>query len=122
MEGGAGNDRLFGNSGDDVLNGDDGDDTLFGSLGDDVLNGGAGSDTLSGGSGADRFVFDALGAGVDQITDFGTGDVLAVSNLLSGFVAGQEAVFVRSPTAPIPRSRWTLMARRTGASTPRSWT
>jgi Ca2+-binding RTX toxin-like protein len=95
MDGGAGNDHLFGNAGHDVLNGDEGDDTLFGSLGNDVLNGGAGNDTLSGGAGADRFVFDALGDGVDVVTDFGTGDVLAIGNLLSGFVAGQEADFVR---------------------------
>jgi Ca2+-binding RTX toxin-like protein len=95
MDGGAGDDRLLGNTGDDVLNGDDGDDRLSGSLGDDVLQGGAGSDSLSGGAGADRFVFDALGAGIDVIDDFGTGDVLAVGNLLNGFVAGQEADFVR---------------------------
>jgi Ca2+-binding RTX toxin-like protein len=95
MDGGADNDRLLGNSGDDVLNGDDGDDTLFASLGNDVLRGGAGNDTLSGGDGADRFVFDALGAGVDVITDFGAGDEVALGNLLRGFVAGQEADFVR---------------------------
>jgi Ca2+-binding RTX toxin-like protein len=95
MDGGAGNDSLMGNSGNDVLNGDEGDDALFGSLGNDVLRGGAGSDSLSGGSGADRFVFDALGQGIDVISDFGAGDVLAIGNLLSGFVAGQEADFVR---------------------------
>ena len=95
MDGGAGNDSLMGNSGNDVLNGDEGDDALFGSLGNDVLRGGAGSDSLSGGSGADRFVFDALSQGVDVITDFGTGDVLAIGNLLSGFAAGREADFVR---------------------------
>ena len=95
MDGGAGNDSLMGNSGNDVLNGDAGDDALFGSLGNDVLRGGAGSDSLSGGAGADRFVFDALGQGVDVISDFGAGDVLAIGNLLSGFAAGQEADFVR---------------------------
>jgi Ca2+-binding RTX toxin-like protein len=75
MDGGAGNDSLMGNSGNDVLNGEEGDDALFGSLGNDVLRGGAGSDSLSGGSGTDRFVFDALGQGVDVISDFGAGDV-----------------------------------------------
>ena len=99
MDGGAGDDSLMGNSGDDVLNGDAGADSLFGSLGNDVLRGGAGNDTLSGGAGADRFVFDALGAGVDVITDFGTGDVLAVGNLLSGSAPGQEADFVRLSVA-----------------------
>jgi Ca2+-binding RTX toxin-like protein len=95
MDGGDGNDQLLGNAGDDVLNGDAGDDTLFASLGDDVLQGGAGNDTLSGGAGADRFVFDALGTGVDVIDDFGIGDVLAIGKLLSGFATGQEADFVR---------------------------
>ena len=44
--------------------------------------------------GADRFVFDSID-GADVITDFGSGDVLAVGNLLTGFSAGQEAAFVR---------------------------
>jgi Ca2+-binding RTX toxin-like protein len=95
LEGGDGNDTLSGNAGNDVLLGGAGDDVLFGSMGDDVLDGGPGNDTLSGGAGADRFVFNHLGQGVDVITDFGNGDVLAIGNLLSGFVAGQEADFVQ---------------------------
>ena len=94
MDGGAGDDELLGNSGNDILNGDAGTDTIFGSVGSDVIRGGAGSDTLSGGMGADRFVFDSID-GVDVITDFGSGDVLAVGNLLTGFSTGQEAAFVR---------------------------
>jgi Ca2+-binding RTX toxin-like protein len=112
LSGGAGQDRLFGYNGNDWLSGGDGndqlsggadhdhldggahDDRLSGDAGDDVLKGGAGNDTLSGGSGADRFVFDGLGDGVDVITDFGTGDVLAIGNMLTGFSAGQEAEFV----------------------------
>jgi Ca2+-binding RTX toxin-like protein len=110
--GGPGNDTLMGGDGDDVLDGGDGDDVLnggansdqlnggagsdmlFGSFGNDVLNGGAGKDTLSGGSGTDRFVFDSVDGIVDAITDFGTGDVLAIGDLLTGFSAGQEADFV----------------------------
>jgi Ca2+-binding RTX toxin-like protein len=94
MDGGAGDDQLLGNSGNDILNGDAGADTLFGSVGNDVIRGGPGGDTLSGGMGADRFVFDGLD-GVDVITDFGSGDVLALGNLLTGFSAGQEAAFVQ---------------------------
>lgn len=111
--GGSGNDTLMGGDGDDVLDGGDGDDVvnggahsdqlnggagtdmLFGSFGNDVLNGGAGKDTLSGGSGADRFVFDSVDGIVDAITDFGTGDVLDIGAMLTGFSAGQEADFVR---------------------------
>ena len=112
--GGSGNDTLVGGDGDDVLDGDDGDDLLnggansdqlnggaghdmlFGSFGNDVLKGGPGNDTLSGGPGADRFVFDSVDGSVDVITvgDFGTGDVLAIGNMLTGFSAGQEAEFV----------------------------
>ena len=110
--GGSGNDSLVGGDGDDVLDGDDGDDVLnggtgsdqlnggagrdmlFGWSGNDVLSGGAGNDSLSGGGGADRFVFDGLDGSVDVITDFETGDVLAVGNMLTGYSAGQETEFV----------------------------
>lgn len=111
--GGSGNDTLVGGDGDDVLEGGDGDDMLngwtgsdqlsggagfdrlFGGADDDRLEGGAGNDVLSGGSGADRFVFDSLDGSVDVITDFGTGDVLAIGNMLTGYSAGQEADFVK---------------------------
>jgi Ca2+-binding RTX toxin-like protein len=112
MSGGAGLDRLFGYNGNDTLSGGDGSDQLFGGAdhdhldggadddrlsgeaGDDVLKGGTGNDTLSGGTGADRFVFDAPGQGLDVITDFDIGDVLAIGDMLVGFAAGQEADFV----------------------------
>jgi Ca2+-binding RTX toxin-like protein len=81
--------------GHDRLDGGDGDDSLFGHSGDDVLDGGAGNDTLSGDGGADRFVFDAIGGGIDASTDFDSGDVLDIGNMLTGFSAGQEASFVR---------------------------
>jgi len=95
LSGGEGNDQLFGGTDHDHLDGGAGDDRLSGDAGNDVLKGGAGNDTLSGGSGADRFVFDSVDDGVDVITDFGTGDVLAIGNMLTGFSAGQEADFVR---------------------------
>jgi Ca2+-binding RTX toxin-like protein len=95
LSGGEGNDQLFGGADHDHLDGGAGDDRLSGEAGNDVLKGGAGIDILSGGAGADRFVLDALGQGVDVITDFGTGDVLAIGSMLSGFSAGQEAEFVR---------------------------
>jgi hypothetical protein len=43
---------------------------------------------------ADRFVLDSIGDGVDVISDFGAGDVLAIGNMLIAFEAGQEAAFV----------------------------
>jgi len=94
LSGGEGNDQLFGGADHDHLDGGAHDDRLSGDAGDDVLKGGAGNDTLSGGAGADRFVFDGPGQGLDVITDFGTGDVLAIGDMLVGFAAGQEADFV----------------------------
>ena len=78
LNGGAGNDVLFGSSGKDALNGGagndvlygrNGNDTLTGGLGDDILYGGAGDDTLSGGLGNDIFVYDS-DSGSDVITDY----------------------------------------------------
>ena len=53
MMGGAGNDRLFGGDGDDELYGGDGHDKLSGGLGVDHLFGEAGKDRLRGGDGDD---------------------------------------------------------------------
>jgi Ca2+-binding RTX toxin-like protein len=64
-----------------ALNGGGGDDKLYGWTGADTLNGGAGNDTLdggydrdvlTGGAGNDRFVFD-WHSGRDTITDFQDG-------------------------------------------------
>ena len=60
LDGGAGNDFLYGLSG---------DDTLIGGAGADILDGGLGIDTMTGGAGQDFFVF-ADGFGSDTITDF----------------------------------------------------
>lgn len=102
LMGGADADRLFGGEGDDALNGDEGNDRLdggdgndmlmggadadklFGRADDDVLVGGLGNDKLSGGAGSDRFVF-ADGDGDDVVRDFGEGDLLDLSAVLSDF-------------------------------------
>jgi len=55
------------------IDGGAGDDMIWGQGMADVLKGGLGNDVLSGGSGADRFVFDAPGWGTDQISDFTPG-------------------------------------------------
>ena len=49
----AGNDTLIGGDGNDSINGDDGNDTLIGGDGNDSINGGAGNDVLTGGTGND---------------------------------------------------------------------
>lgn len=53
IDGGTGDDRLFGKNGDDLLSGNEGDDRLFGGDGNDTVQGGQGNDTLKGGQGDD---------------------------------------------------------------------
>jgi Ca2+-binding RTX toxin-like protein len=89
--------NLIGGSGDDIFFGDIGANSLSGGAGNDTLSGGAGADRLSGGLGADRFSYaaDAIGL-ADVITDFATGDVLDLSQLLSalGGVPANASSFV----------------------------
>lgn len=68
-----------------------GNDTITGDSGANVIEGGAGVDTLYGGGGVDTFLYntDALGS-IDNIQDFSLtdDDVLDISNILTGYVAG----------------------------------
>lgn len=67
--GGTGNDQLFGGDGDDSLVAGDGNDQLFGGAGNDTLVGGGDNDNLSGGDDADLFVINMLGSsGVNNTT------------------------------------------------------
>jgi len=56
LEGGAGDDFLYGSMWDDSLDGGDGADTLLGGDGDDNLDGGPGTDTVIGGRGNDTLL------------------------------------------------------------------
>ncbi|RVT98989.1 ExeM/NucH family extracellular endonuclease [Rhodovarius crocodyli] len=67
LNGGGGDDTLWGQNGADTLLGGEGDDTLRGGAGNDTLEGGAGNDKLVGGAGADIFV---AGPGTDELFDF----------------------------------------------------
>ncbi|MEM9772235.1 MAG: calcium-binding protein, partial [Cyanobacteria bacterium P01_D01_bin.73] len=78
LNGGPGDDVIFGNLEQDVLTGGPGDDLLFGGQGDDWIKGSAGFDTLAGDAGndtligdigSDRFVIGA-GRGSDILLDF----------------------------------------------------
>lgn len=55
IDGGAGNDEIFGQGGDDSLDGGDGNDTVQGGVGEDTIIVGAGNDDLSGGLDSDLF-------------------------------------------------------------------
>lgn len=57
LYGGEGHDQLSGDGGNDVLYGNEGADSLRGGDGDDVLDGGIGNDYLDGGAGNDIYVF-----------------------------------------------------------------
>ena len=70
---------INGGTGNDVIWGSDATETIIGGDGNDILFGGSGSDTLTGGSGADTFEF-TVTAGSDTITDYSKsdGDVLKI--------------------------------------------
>ncbi len=80
LAGGADNDTLFGGADNDVLRGGGGNDSLSAGTGTDTLDGGTGNDTLRGGSDDDTFVFSN---GVDQVVDFGAGDRIDLSGVVS---------------------------------------
>jgi len=62
-----------GGSGNDTLWGSDANETLKGGVGDDELFGGAGTNTLTGGAGADEFQFTKTSTN-DTIKDFSLSD------------------------------------------------
>lgn len=70
---------INGGTGNDVIWGSDATETLIGGDGNDILFGGSGNDTLTGGSGADTFEF-TVTAGSDTITDYSKsdGDILKI--------------------------------------------
>jgi Ca2+-binding RTX toxin-like protein len=71
LNGGAGNDILFGRDGNDTLNGGDGNDIHFGGAGNDTVVGGKGTDTAFLGAGNDKFIWNP-GDGNDSV-DGGSG-------------------------------------------------
>ncbi|EPM4294972.1 Ig-like domain-containing protein [Vibrio fluvialis] len=86
-----GDDILNGGDGNDILYGQGCDDTLNGGAGNDILIGGYGNDILTGGDGDDLFVFGGEGAAkaedqfkthMDVITDFHSGDKIDLSQML----------------------------------------
>jgi hypothetical protein len=58
VNGGSGDDTVFGGYGNDVINGDAGNDLIFGGPGIDRITGGTGADRMYGGTGNDRLIAD----------------------------------------------------------------
>ncbi|MCP1651147.1 retention module-containing protein [Pseudomonas nitroreducens] len=72
--------------GDDILEGGPGNDLMFGQGGNDKLIGGPGDDIMYGGTGADEFIWKSGDTGHDVIKDFNIAehDVLNFADLLQG--------------------------------------
>ncbi|WP_440466813.1 retention module-containing protein [Pseudomonas sp. YH-1] len=75
--------------GDDILEGGAGNDLMFGQGGNDKLIGGPGDDIMYGGTGADEFIWKSGDTGHDVIKDFNIAehDVLNFADLLQGEAA-----------------------------------
>ena len=108
VNGMGGDDLIFGSDGNDVLKGAKGADELVGGSGRDTLFGNSGADTIWGGAGLDTMIGDSAAGGyadrfcfteddldaVDRIRDFSVtdGDILDLSNLITGFTDGVSDV------------------------------
>jgi len=103
LDGGQGNDTLWGQAGNDSLLGGAGNDVLRAGAGNDTLEGGDGQDKLVGGDGADVFVFAAPGWGLDEIFDFLRGDGDRIDMRGSGItsLAGFAAVQTLGPNTQL---------------------
>jgi Ca2+-binding RTX toxin-like protein len=86
IDGGDGNDVIFGSQGNDILHGGNGNDALVGGQGNDHLFGDAGNNLLIGGAGIDQ-----LFAGTGQDTFLFTGMSLAA--LDTGVDANRDVIF-----------------------------
>jgi Ca2+-binding RTX toxin-like protein len=94
--------KIVGSSHDDTFKGSSRADNLDGGAGDDLMRGLGGADVLSGGEGNDTFQWFAKDVmsgkthlGVDTITDFSTGDMLDLRDILKKFDADERHDHVR---------------------------
>lgn len=93
LDGGAGNDVLYGRHGNDVLRGGDGNDVLIGNAGYDILYGGAGADIFVA-SPSDFAAKHGNNKVYDTVMDFNAaeGDMIDLSNIIDNGSAAQNAI------------------------------
>ncbi len=94
LSGGAGNDSISGGVGNDVLTGGADNDTLTGGLGNDTLDGGTGFDKMTGGGGNDTYFVDDAKDTVTEITGEGTDTISSTI----GFDLSTNGAFVENLT------------------------
>ncbi|MCL2345998.1 MAG: hypothetical protein FWC58_09130, partial [Desulfobulbus sp.] len=93
--GGAGKDYLDGGAGDDTLDGGADDDTLYGDAGDDLLLGGAGQDYMNGGAGDDTYRIGATEAPIQNNTLEAIDDTEGANRLELGVSLGDLSTVSR---------------------------
>ncbi|MGB5593438.1 MAG: tandem-95 repeat protein, partial [Crocosphaera sp.] len=59
-------------------------DILTGTTGNDIITGGGGGDILTGNGGNDLYLYEDISEGGDIITDFNSGDLIDISDVLIG--------------------------------------
>ncbi|MCF9047186.1 hypothetical protein JKI99_10580, partial [Acinetobacter nectaris] len=85
INGGKGNDMLFGGNLGNTLYGGDGNDILYGGAGNDVIEGGQGNDTITAGAGINTYIFNK-GDGQDSILISPTSDQATQTHLVLGYL------------------------------------
>lgn len=127
IDGGEGNDLIYGNFGDELMNGGEGNDTLYGGQNEDTLSGGAGDDVLFGNRNADVLVggtgndvfYASANSGHDVVLDFTLGeDRIAIDGgaeysvtdspggLVMDIDGGARLTLVGVDTAKVQSSEW----------------
>ncbi|MEO1147726.1 MAG: peroxidase family protein [Cyanobacteria bacterium J06638_22] len=89
LNGGLGEDLIFGNQGDDTIRAYAANDDVFGGSGDDVISGGAGSDRLYGSTGDDQLLGDV---GSDTLIGGSGNDTLLGTNAMAQGVAEHDTL------------------------------